>query len=151
MERDNLISHGASAVIQERLFKSCDPFKQVYCKSCGTIAIANYVNKEYKCRGCNITLESCEGGSCSRTCNNVTENKDGNFGICDIPYSFKYLIQTLMGAGIKLGLGFDKPVTTEKRVGREKLEGETDVEVEESSILDEIYEDAENNDQQDEE
>lgn len=84
MERDALISHGAPAVLQERLCKSSDAYKPVFCQTCGTIAIANHISKQYVCRAC---------------------GDDAQFGTCTIPYSFKLLTQLLAGAGIKISLG----------------------------------------------
>jgi DNA-directed RNA polymerase beta subunit len=84
MERDALISHGAASVLQERLCLSSDAYKPVFCKTCGTIAIANHISKQYICHAC---------------------GDDAQFGTCTIPYSFKLLTQLLAGAGIKVSLG----------------------------------------------
>lgn len=48
MERDALIAHGASAVVNERLYKVSDPFKVPVCRKCEII-----VAKETNCQSCN--------------------------------------------------------------------------------------------------
>lgn len=87
MERDALITHGASAVLQERLCLSSDAYKPVFCATCGTIAIANHVTKEYICKSCNVKAE---------------------FGTCTIPYAFGYLIKLLSGSGLKVSFQMGK-------------------------------------------
>ena len=79
MERDAIISHGASAFLRERLCLVSDAYETVYCSTCGTMAIANIQEDTYVCRGCEETA---------------------SFGKCTIPYSYKLLTQLLLGAGI---------------------------------------------------
>ncbi len=79
MERDAIISHGASAFLRERLCLVSDAYETVYCSTCGTMAIANIQEDTYICRGC---------------------DEAASFGKCTIPYSYKLLTQLLMGAGI---------------------------------------------------
>ena len=47
MERDCMISHGASDFIRDRLFHCSDPFKVVICEQCGNIATS-----PKECRAC---------------------------------------------------------------------------------------------------
>lgn len=130
-ERDNVISHGASAVLNERMYKSCDPFKTTVCRSCGSMAISDHVRKEYACRSCSSACPISSGGAAEGT-------GEGTFGTCSIPYSFKLLIQTLMAAGIRLGLSFDRPVERRARVREERKPGEdSDDEAEEEEEFDE--------------
>jgi len=79
MERDAIISHGASAFLRERLCLVSDAFETVYCSSCGTMAIANILEDKYVCRNC---------------------EEHAAFGKCVVPYAYKLLTQLLMGAGI---------------------------------------------------
>ncbi len=77
MERDCMISHGASAFLKERLLDTSDSHICHVCDICGLLAIA----------GKNI-LE-CKG------CNNTTRISKIN-----IPYAFKLLVQELMAMNI---------------------------------------------------
>ena len=79
MERDAIISHGASAFLRERLCLVSDPYETVYCSTCGTMAIANIQEDTYICRNC---------------------DENASFGKCTIPYAYKLLTQLLLGAGI---------------------------------------------------
>lgn len=85
MERDAIISHGASSFLRERLMLVSDGYQTAYCKTCGTFAIFDENTKSYKrCRMC----------------------KDLNPGKCTTPYSYKLLIHLLAAAGIKLSPEF---------------------------------------------
>lgn len=81
MERDAIISHGASAFLRERLCTVSDAYQAVYCSRCGSIAIANHTSDKFVCRTCN------EGAT---------------FGKCTIPYAYKLLTHMLAGAGFNL-------------------------------------------------
>lgn len=83
MERDSLISHGASALLRERLNDVSDAYRAVFCKTCGTIAITDVDNKIYRCRFCGPRAE---------------------FGIVVIPYAAKLLLHLLWGANFNLRL-----------------------------------------------
>ncbi|KAK6090882.1 hypothetical protein P3W45_000127 [Vairimorpha bombi] len=77
MERDCIISHGASAFLKERLMDVSDPYICSVCDECGLIAIDTKRFKE--CKGCN-----------NRT----------NVSLIEIPYAFKLLLQELMAMNI---------------------------------------------------
>lgn len=79
MERDAIISHGASAFLRERLCLVSDPYEAIYCSTCGTIAITS--EDKVVCRNC---------------------DDEAKFGTCTIPYSFKLLMQLLAGAGLSM-------------------------------------------------
>lgn len=102
MERDSLISHGASALLRERLNDVSDAYKAVYCKTCGTIAITDVDNKVYKCRYCGPAAT--------------------DFGIVVIPYAFKLLVHLLWGADYNLRLLLSSPPEEE-----EEEEGEAEL------------------------
>nr|QBK90672.1 MAG: DNA-directed RNA polymerase subunit beta [Pithovirus LCPAC104] len=87
MERDAIISHGASEVLRDRLMFSSDVYRAVFCIQCGNIAVANHLIGKYSCKGC----------------------KDkADFGIAEIPHSFKLFTQLLGSVGIRLSLGLSK-------------------------------------------
>jgi DNA-directed RNA polymerase II subunit RPB2 len=79
MERDAIISHGASAFLRERLCLVSDAYDAIYCATCGNAAIANVEEEKYICREC---------------------EEKAVFGTCTIPYAYKHLTQLLEGAGI---------------------------------------------------
>jgi DNA-directed RNA polymerase II subunit RPB2 len=77
MERDALISHGASTFLRERLFSMSDPYKVVVCKSCGNVA------------------------SDPETCRSCAQDK---LVSVNIPYACKLLLQELNAMGIKTNI-----------------------------------------------
>jgi DNA-directed RNA polymerase beta subunit len=81
MERDALISHGASKTLLERLCLVSDKYTTAYCKNCGTLAIANHMAGEYECRNC---------------------REKGDFGTLTTPYAMKLVADLLQGAGFKV-------------------------------------------------
>eukprot|EP01006_Ploeotia_vitrea_P028160 TRINITY_DN60886_c0_g1_i1.p1 TRINITY_DN60886_c0_g1~~TRINITY_DN60886_c0_g1_i1.p1 ORF type:complete len:963 (-),score=105.38 TRINITY_DN60886_c0_g1_i1:651-3455(-) len=52
MERDCMISHGASQWLKERLFRVSDFYRVHICEICGLIAIADLQKQRFECRGC---------------------------------------------------------------------------------------------------
>jgi DNA-directed RNA polymerase beta subunit len=80
MERDALISHGASALLRERLCDVSDVYNLPVCK-CGVIAITNHEEKLYKCTVC---------------------GPNAKIGVIRIPYVVKLLLHWLNGAGIHM-------------------------------------------------
>ena len=79
MERDAIISHGASAFLRERLCLVSDAYESVFCATCGTIAISS--DESFSCRTC---------------------EDEATFGTCVIPYAFKMLTQLLSGANFQV-------------------------------------------------
>ena len=81
MEKEAFVSHGASSVLRERLCLVSDKYTTVFCQVCGTIAIADHVDKGYVCRRC---------------------GEKGSFGTGTIPYAYKLLVHLLAGAGLSI-------------------------------------------------
>jgi DNA-directed RNA polymerase II subunit RPB2 len=79
MERDCMISHGASRFTKERVYDVSDAFKAHVCKDCGSIAAFNKKHNIYHCNMCENTT---------------------NFAEVHIPYSCKLLFQELMTMNI---------------------------------------------------
>ena len=52
MERDCLISHGASRFVKERLMDVSDPFETGFCRNCGVLATVNANADIYNCGVC---------------------------------------------------------------------------------------------------
>ena len=90
MERDVLISHGATRFCKERLFEVSDKYNVNICKKCGMIAVVNsgddknrFISKS------DFTIHHC------RTCDNKTD-----FELVDMPYANKLLFQELQTINI---------------------------------------------------
>ena len=79
MERDCMISHGASRFTKDRIYNSSDAFSVHACGKCGMIGV---FNSEKKIHTCN-------------TCNNKTD-----FVKVEIPYACKLLFQELITMNI---------------------------------------------------
>ncbi len=85
MERDVLLSHGATRLCKERLFDASDKYQVNVCKKCGMIAACNDGNNNTKFyTQSDFTIHSCN------TCGNKTE-----FVVVDMPYANKLLFQEL--------------------------------------------------------
>jgi len=79
MERDCMISHGASQFLKERTFDHSDYYTVYVCDICGLMAIAKEKNESFSCNSC-------------KTTNYISE--------IEIPYACKLLFQELMAMGI---------------------------------------------------
>jgi DNA-directed RNA polymerase II subunit RPB2 len=77
MERDCIISHGASVFLKERLMDMSDAYSCCVCDFCGLLAIGG--SKAVECKGCKNST---------------------NISLIEVPYAFKLLIQELMAMNI---------------------------------------------------
>jgi DNA-directed RNA polymerase II subunit RPB2 len=57
MERDCMLSHGASMFTKERLMDVSDPFTTGFCKGCGTLAVVNPLENIYHCGTCGVQTQ----------------------------------------------------------------------------------------------
>ena len=90
MERDVLISHGATRFCKERLYEVSDKYNVNVCKKCGMIAVCNDGNNNNKFyTNSDFTIHLC------KTCGNKTE-----FALVDMPYANKLLFQELQTINI---------------------------------------------------
>ncbi|AVK75908.1 RNA polymerase rbp2 [Pandoravirus neocaledonia] len=103
MERDCIISHGASQFLLERLFEQSDAYSTVVCAACGLLAIpakpknapvVGMVVRGYDEAYCRV----CETGA------HVREVK--------MPYACKLLVQELMACCVAFRFRFDPPNAT---------------------------------------
>jgi len=90
MERDCLISHGASNFLRDRLFINSDRYCVHICDICGLIAQANLQKMEFLC-----TNPSCNGNKTRIT-------------LIEIPYACKLLFQELMAMQISPRMFFQR-------------------------------------------
>ena len=75
MERDCMVSHGASAFTKERVYDASDKFEVYVCNKCGMIASVNHKMQIYNCNMCDNKID---------------------FARVKIPYSCKLLFQELI-------------------------------------------------------
>ena len=78
MERDAMISHGASSFLKDRLLHQSDAYRIHVCGKCGLMATGDAVNNRYYCKSCNIP----------------------DVAQVDIPFATKLLFQELMSVGV---------------------------------------------------
>ena len=84
MERDVLISHGATRFCKERLFDVSDKYSVHICKKCGMMATYNDGTRNNFYSKSDFTIYQC------RTCDNNTD-----FSLVEMPYANKLLFQEL--------------------------------------------------------
>lgn len=89
MERDCMVSHGASRFTKGRLYDCSDAFSVHVCKKCGTIAAYNDGNKKIKTNKSIPEIYYC------KTCDNRAD-----FAYVEIPYACKLLFQELVTMNI---------------------------------------------------
>ena len=78
MERDCIIAHGTSQLMQERTFLNSDAYRVHVCDTCGLIAVADLVRNVFACRAC----------------------KSSTVSQVYLPYAMKLLIQELVSMQI---------------------------------------------------
>jgi DNA-directed RNA polymerase I subunit RPA2 len=91
MERDSLLAHGISFILQDRLM-NCSDYSQCHvCRTCGSILSPMQIpstNSIIPSRGEQMTCKTCDSGS--------------NIDIIAIPYVFRYLCTELVSMNVKL-------------------------------------------------
>ena len=81
MERDAILSHGASLFLKEKMLDCSDNSKQYICKVCGMIMVSNSERNLYNCNYCKNDIDPSQ---------------------VRIPYAFKLIIQELQAMSIAL-------------------------------------------------
>lgn len=94
MERDSLLAHGVSFILQDRLM-NCSDYTQCHiCKACGSILSPTQVKRGpltvVPSRGTTIYCQTCDSNE--------------NIDIIAIPYVFKYLCSELVAMNVRLTL-----------------------------------------------
>lgn len=101
MERDCIISHGASAVLRERLFEQSDPFITCVCTKCGLLCEPEA--ERMQVRGTSAYCRNCDSRETPATMR--------------MPYAFKLLLQELYAMNIaprlRLNVSKNQEIVTE--------------------------------------
>lgn len=87
MEKNAMLSHGASGAIVDSFMYRSDAYTTVFCTTCGRVAIASNKLDKPICRECGDRAD---------------------FGKASLPYSARWLTNLLAGAGIELRFNFEK-------------------------------------------
>ena len=91
MERDALLAHGASFIVQERLLHCSDESKALVCAKCGSLLAAM------------MKPPDGGGGRGSAQCRACGEGK-GKVDVVTVPYVFQYLTNELAAMNIRTSL-----------------------------------------------
>ena len=90
MERDCFISHGSTSILLDRMMVCTDKYITAFCKTCGTMAIANVKAKQSYCNFC---------------------EKNTLIGSVTLCYIFKLIINFLNAIGISVKLKLENVYT----------------------------------------
>ena len=109
MERDAIISFGASNVLREELCLASDSFRAVFCVKCGVVAIVDYQNARIECKRCRTTtlLDVVQHGNRRRYTVQDPDQAGQNFCTSTIPYIMLYISNLLGGAMLDFRLGYE--------------------------------------------
>ncbi|XP_034256310.1 DNA-directed RNA polymerase I subunit RPA2 [Thrips palmi] len=88
MERDGLLSHGASFLLQDRLFHCSDKAKHKVCRICGTLLGPYFGLSDAAASGRVLRCRLCED--------------KGDVATVEIPHIYKYLVAQMVSMNINL-------------------------------------------------
>nr|XP_019540879.2 DNA-directed RNA polymerase I subunit RPA2 [Aedes albopictus] len=102
MERDALIAHGASFLLQDRLFHGSDKITTLVCRGCGTLLgpISSITKR--------VATNTSETHRTPATCRLCRSDKE--IGYVEIPYIFKFLVSQLTAMNINVKLDLEMPL-----------------------------------------
>ena len=101
MERDGVISHGASAFLKESMMERADKYRMAICNTTGLTAIYNPSKNLFLSPMADGPIKFSDTVDNNKTIETVS--KFGrNFSIIDVPYSFKLLIQELQTMNVQM-------------------------------------------------
>jgi hypothetical protein len=102
MERDGVISHGASAFLQESMMERGDKYKIAICNTTGMIAIYNPAKNLFMSPMADGPIRFTDNIDTSKM-NIETVSKFGrSFSVIEVPYSFKLLVQELQAINVQM-------------------------------------------------
>ena len=102
MERDGVISHGASAFLQESMMERGDKYKIAICNTTGMIAIYNPAKNLFMSPMADGPIRFTDQVDSSKM-NIETVSKFGrSFSVIEVPYSFKLLVQELQTINVQM-------------------------------------------------
>ena len=107
MERDSLISHGASGFLRESMYNRADGIVEGresvlhVCKGCGLPAIVNERENIRNCYNCNPTVHTHEkvGNKVESTIRQLTDTQS-SYNTVRVPHTFKLFLQEIQSMGI---------------------------------------------------
>jgi hypothetical protein len=102
MERDSVISHGATEFLRESMMERSDKYKLAICNNTGMTAIFNPTKNVFISPMVDGPIQF-SGSLDNNTLHMDTMSKFGrNFSIVDVPYSLKLLLQELLALNISM-------------------------------------------------
>lgn len=102
MERDSVISHGATEFLRESMMERSDKYKLAVCNNTGMTAIFNPTKNVFISPMIDGPIQF-SGSLDNNTLHMDTMSKFGrNFSIVDVPYSLKLLLQELLALNISM-------------------------------------------------
>ncbi|XP_071441340.1 DNA-directed RNA polymerase I subunit RPA2 [Hetaerina americana] len=104
MERDALISHGTSFLLQDRLFECSDKTKLPVCCVCGSLLSPLIVSTANEGVNDEDVFER-RTKVCCVVCKETCKEEDQKISYINAPYVMKYLVSQLASVNIKMILG----------------------------------------------
>ena len=97
MERDSLLAHGVSFLLQDRLMNCSDYSHSYVCRFCGKLLSPQSVPEHG-------SSAAVSGGGVRNRVRCVTCGKTEGIDVIAVPYVFRYLCSELVAMGVKLRL-----------------------------------------------
>ena len=98
MERDSLLSHGTSFLLQDRLTHCSDECQTLVCKRCGSLVSPILETSKISATDTGVRCATCS--------EDAKDDPDVRSSVVPIsvPYVFRYLVAELLSMNIKLSL-----------------------------------------------
>ena len=102
MERDGIISHGASKMLQESMLDRGDDYYMAVCNKTGLVAIYNENRDIYLSPYVDGPIQFSDGLNGSKTAIETRSKHGRDFSIVRVPYCYKLLKQELETMGVQM-------------------------------------------------